>query len=251
MRETWALAASLGVLGLLVGSFLALVSVRWPAGEGIVAGRSRCRACGKTLSAVEVIPLASYLAQRGRCRACGARIDVRHPLIELASAGIGVWAALAAPSAPEALVTAALGWALLLIAVIDAEHFWLPDALTVPLLAAGLAQALAFAPEALPARAIGAAAGFLSLAAIAIAYKRLRGREGLGGGDPRLFAAAGAWVGWMGLPSVLLWASAAALSLVAARVLLRRAVRADDRLPLGTYLALGLWLTWLFGPLGL
>lgn len=250
MGEAWAWSASLGCAGLLVGSFLALVSVRWPAGEGVVGGRSQCRACGRTLSVVDLVPLASYLALRGKCRACGAKIDPRHPLIELAGGAVGVWAALATPG-PEALVTAGLGWTLILIAVIDAEHFWLPDALTLPLAAAGLLHAVVLAAEALPDRAIGAVAGFASLAAIAWAYKRLRGREGLGGGDPRLFGAAGAWVGWMGLPSVLLWASLAAFSIVAARAILGRGVRADDRLPLGTFLAAGLWLTWLLGPLGL
>jgi len=98
---------------------------------------------------------------------------------------------------------------------------------------------------------IGAAAGFGVLWLLALIYKRLRGRDGLGGGDPFLLGAIGAWVGWMGLPSVLLWASLSGLSVVAAKVVLRRPVAGTDRLPFGVFLAIGAWLTWLYGPLGL
>ena len=82
-------------------------------------------------------------------------------------------------------------------------------------------------------------------------FRSLRGREGLGDGDPILLAAGGAWVGWIGLPSVLLWASAAGLSFVAARLLVGGKVTGEDRLPFGPCLAVGIWLTWMLGPLGL
>jgi leader peptidase (prepilin peptidase)/N-methyltransferase len=146
---------------------------------------------------------------------------------------------------------AILAWWLLLVAVIDAEHQWLPDGLTLPLLAGGLLVGAWRGAAALQAQLIGAVVGFAALAMVAAAYRRVRGREGLGGGDPRLFAAAGAWVGWTGLPSVLLWASAAGLSLVLARQALGGVVRSDDRLPFGTFLAVGAWLTWIYGPIGL
>jgi leader peptidase (prepilin peptidase)/N-methyltransferase len=135
--------------------------------------------------------------------------------------------------------------------VIDAEHFRLPDSLTLPLLATGGLAAVVLDQTAPLDAAVGAAVGFAGLWLLAFAYRRLRGRDGLGDGDPILLAAGGAWVGWIGLPSVLLWASAAGLSVVAARVLVGRKVSAVDRLPFGPCLAVGVWLTWLLGPLGL
>ena len=245
------LALILAGAGLIVGSFLGLVTLRLPRGDGIVGGRSRCAGCGRPLPPWRMIPVISYLVSRGRCAGCGDAIPARYPLIEAAAAAIGVWAALSQASPAAAVLTALLGWQLLLIAVIDAEHFWLPDQLTLPLLATGLLAAFAIDRTAPVDALIGAAAGFLFLWLLARAYRRLRGRDGLGGGDPFLLAAAGAWVGWIGLPSVLLWAAAAGLSLVGARWLTGGRVSGADRLPFGPCLAVGLWLTWLTGPLGL
>lgn len=245
------LAAALTGLGLIAGSFLGLVSLRFPAGEPLVMGRSRCGGCGAPLAPWRLIPLLSYALSRGRCADCGARIPIRYPLIEAGCAAIGLWAALSQPTLAAAALTALLGWQLLLIAVVDAEHFWLPDRLTLPLLAGGLAAAAVLDRPLLADAVIGAAAGFAGLWLLAVAYRRLRGREGLGGGDPFLLAAGGAWVGWQGLPSVLLWAAASGLSLVAARALTGRAVSGADRIPFGVFLAAGVWLTWLYGPLGI
>jgi leader peptidase (prepilin peptidase)/N-methyltransferase len=175
----------------------------------------------------------------------------RYALMALGAAAVGLWAALAQPTPLAAVLTALLGWQLLLISAIDAEHFRLPDQLTLPLLATGGLAAVLLDHTAPPDALIGAAAGFASLWLLAFAYRRLRGREGLGDGDPFLLAAGGAWVGWIGLPGVLLWASAAGLSLVAARVLTGNRVSAADRLPFGPCLAVGIWLTWLLGPPGL
>lgn len=247
-----AIALALGALGLVAGSFLGLVSVRLPAGEGVVAGRSRCGGCGRTLGPRDLVPVISYVIAGGRCRGCGAAIPVRYPLMELACAAIGVWAALSQPgSAAAAALTALLGWQLLLIAVIDGERFWLPDRLTLPLLGTGLVAAAMLEAPTLRDSLIGAAVGFGTLRLLAWAYRRTRGREGLGGGDPFLLGAIGAWTGWIGLPTVLIWAATAGLSLVAARRLTGRSVSGADRLPFGVFLAIGAWLTWLLGPLGL
>src|SRR5690606_6494628 len=127
----------------------------------------------------------------------------------------------------------------------------LPRALTVTLAASGLLVAGLQGVAALGHAAIGAAAGFLSLSLLALAYRRIRGREGLGGGDAYMLAGAGAWVGWQGLPTVLLWASVSGLSVAAASLLTGRGVTPDQRLPFGVFLAIGAWLTWLFGPLRL
>lgn len=257
------LATLMGGLGLIVGSFLGLVSLRLPQGQDVVVQRSHCGSCGRPLKPRRLIPVVSWAMTRGKCSDCGAAIPVRYPLIELAAAAIGLWAALRFDDPAWALAGAVLGWQLLLIAVIDAEHFWLPDALTLPLFLSGLFAAVALDPAnvqsglqwslvgPLKTPLIGAAAGFVVLWLLAFIYKRLRGRDGLGGGDPFLLGAIGAWVGWIGLPSVLLWASLSGLSVVAAKVVLRRPVAGTDRLPFGVFLAIGAWLTWLYGPLGL
>lgn len=245
LQPPLALAATLGgVLGLVIGSFLATVLIRWPARRSVVGGRSACDACGATLGAIELVPLLSWLVRRGRCRRCGAAIDPRHVAIELAAALIGMVAALAHPL-PLALVTAMLGWWLLLIASLDLEHQWLPDLLTLPLLALGLLAGWAGFGPPLAERAIGAAIGWAALAAIAFLYRRLRGREGMGGGDPKMFGAIGAWLGAWNLPAILLAAGLLGLAAVLAMRLRGQAVSATSRLPLGTLMALAAWPAWL------
>ena len=239
-----------GGLGLLIGSFLAAVSLRLPGDEDVVAAPSRCRGCERPLRPWEMVPVVSWLALRARCARCGQRISPRYPLIEIGAAVLGVWAALHGADGLAIAAGAVLAWQLLLIAVVDAENFWLPDVLTWPLAATGVLFALAEGWQAALWRAAAVAAGFVGLWLAGWLYKRVRGREGLGGGDPFLFAGAGAWVGLTGLPSVLLWASAVGLSVVFAQLVVRRKVAATDRLPFGVFLAVGIWLTWLYGPLG-
>jgi leader peptidase (prepilin peptidase)/N-methyltransferase len=188
--------------GALNGSFLATVVIRWPRERSAMSGRSACDHCGRTLRAWELVPVLSFLAAGGRCRTCKGSIDRRHFYMELAAILIGVVALLAHPGLPG-LATALLGWWLLVIAALDAEHHWLPDALTLPLLAAGLGIAWIGVGPPIEARLIGALLGFLILAGMAWAYRRLRGREGMGGGDPKLLGAIGAWLGWAQLPFVL------------------------------------------------
>ena len=166
----------------------------------------------------------------------------------MAALAVAAWSLAVLPGW-LAWASCALAWSLIALAVIDARHLLLPDALTLPLVPAGLAVAWAVDPAQLPDHALGAAAGFLTLAAVGLAYRRLRGREGIGLGDAKLFAAAGAWVSWGGLPSVLLLAAAGALAghLLGARLTGRRLEGRE--LPFGPYLAAALWLVWLYGPL--
>lgn len=232
------------VLGAIVGSFLGAVLLRWPAGRSALAGRSHCDSCGKTLAAVELVPILSCLIQRGGCRSCGAPIDARHLAMEVGAAFIGLVAFAALPGVAGP-VSAAFGWWLLLTASLDLERQWLPDSLTLPLYPLGLVVAVAgIGPQPIE-RLIGAAAGFLVLAVIALLYRRVRGRTGLGGGDPKLLGGLGAWLGWQQLPLVLLGAGLLGL----ASLLLRRSrgetVAATDRLPLGTLLAITAWPLWL------
>ena len=232
------------LLGAIIGSFLAATLIRWPQGRSVIRGRSRCDHCGRSLSLVELVPILSWLVQRGKCRKCGAAIDPRHLAIELGGAVIAVTAILAHPL-PLALLTALLGWWLFLLAALDVEYQWLPDRLTLPLVPAGLAAAAIGIGPGLADRLIGAAAGFASLAAIGFLYRRIRGRDGLGGGDPKLFAAIGAWLGWAQLPIVLLGAGLIGLAVLTLRRLRGGTVAATDRLPLGALMALAAWPIWL------
>lgn len=161
---------------------------------------------------------------------------------------VALWAVLATDGW---LIAASLGLGLTLLALVawDLAHYRLPDALTYPLLAAGLATAALIDPARLPHHLIGAAVGFLSFAALRALYFRLRGREGIGLGDAKLLAALGAWLTWDGLASVVLIACAAAFAVTTGRALAGRPVTWSHRLPFGAYLALGGWLVWLYGPL--
>lgn len=231
-------------LGAVVGSFLATILIRWPQERSALNGRSACDGCGAGLRPSELVPILSFAAARGKCRRCGAAIDVRHLFIEIAAAVIGAAALIAHPGA-GGFVTASFGWWLLLIAALDAQHQWLPDRLTLPLIVAGIATAAIDIGPLLDSRLIGAVAGFVALWAIAAAYRAARGREGLGGGDPKLLAALGAWLGWPQLPYVLLGAGLLGLAALLLARLRGAAVSATDRLPLGTLMALAAWPIWL------
>jgi len=244
----WAVAAV--ALGPIIGSFVAVAAQRLPAGRPVALSRSACDHCGRTLGPLELIPIVSYLALRGRCRTCGGPIAARHLLVELAGAGLALWAALVL-SGPMVMIGALLGWQLLLLALLDAEHLWLPRILTLPLIGSGLAAAAPLGTQALFDHALGAAVGFLALSALAWGYRRLRGREGLGGGDAWLAAGAGAWTGWIGLPSVLVLGALSGIAAMLVARLAGRKVGRDTQAPFGVFLALGIWLTWLYGPLGL
>lgn len=168
-------------------------------------------------------------------------------VIALAIEGVVFWAVLAADGW-LAWTTSLYGLMLLALAVIDLDRFRLPDALTYPLLVTGFGVAYLIHPDNLADHAIGAAAGFLSFAAVREIYFRLRAREGMGLGDAKLMAATGAWLSWTGLPSVVLIGATVALAISLVQRSVGRRVRWDHRIPFGAYLALGAWLVWLYGP---
>ena len=239
------LLAALGfVFGAVAGSFLATILIRWPQGRSVVAGRSRCDRCDAPLRIPDLVPILSHAALRGRCRACGGRIDSRHALVELSAAMVGLVAMVAHPW-PLAAVTLLLGLWLLLIALLDVEHQWLPDALTLPLVPLGLAAAWAGFGPPLAERAAGAALGWAVLFAMAFAYRRLRGREGLGGGDPKLLGAIGAWLGAFQLPFILLGAGLLGLASILLMRLRGEEIGPASRLPLGALMAIAAWPVWL------
>jgi leader peptidase (prepilin peptidase)/N-methyltransferase len=232
------------VLGAIVGSFIAALVVRWTEDRSVMRGRSACDACGRVLRPWELVPLLSALALRGRCRGCGAAIDPVHWRIEAAALAIGGAAGWVA-AGPVALAGAVFGWLLLALGALDWRAFWLPDRLTGLLAAGGIATGLFGWSPPLADRLIGGVGGFVLLWGIAAGYRIWRGREGMGGGDPKLFGAIGLWLGWRMLPAVILTAGLIGLGVVLFRQVTGRAMTATDMLPLGTLLALAAYPAWL------
>lgn len=263
-------AAAAGILGLLVGSFLNVVIYRLPrmlerewaaecaelAGAApqeapafnLVTPRSRCRHCGHAIRWYENVPVLSYLALRGKCSACGAPIGLRYPLVELATAALFFFSILQWGATPAGVVWCGFSAAIVALALIDWDTTLLPDDVTLPLLWAGLiAAALRWTPVALPQAVWGAAAGYLSLWLVYHGFRLLTGKEGMGHGDFKLFAALGAWFGWTALVPIILMASVIG-AVVGIAMKLSSGLREGGYVPFGPFLA-GAGLTaMIFGP---
>jgi leader peptidase (prepilin peptidase)/N-methyltransferase len=231
-----------------IGSFLGVLIQRLPDGDDVVAARSHCKACHRTLGPADLIPIVSYLAMRGRCRHCGAPIGRFHLLVELAAFFIAIWAATA-DDGLRLWADCVLGWTLLALALIDARHMILPDILTLPLVLAGLGFAWFLEPDRIVDHAAGAAIGWLLFWAVSRLYRLLRGRDGLGEGDAKLLAASGAWVTWAGLGPVMLAAALTGLGVALVGWLRGGKATATTAIPFGPPLAFATWLVWLYAPL--
>lgn len=242
--EGWGLLIAAPV----IGSFIGVLIRRLPDGHPIVWSRSKCEGCGALLTPRDLVPLISWVLARGKCRRCGTPLGWFYPGIEIAAL-IVAFIALAVDDVPRAALDCLFGWWLLTLAWIDLRRWLLPDLLTLPLIVAGLAVAAALDPDTLLDRALGAALGYAALRALAVFYKIVRQREGLGRGDAKLLGAAGAWVGATALPQVILLAALAALLAAAALRLVGVRLHARSALPFGPFLALAIWTIWLGGPL--
>ena len=265
------------VFSLLIGSFLNVVIYRLPVmmskawraeaeeilaepAEGLPEGRfdlmqprSRCRNCGTQITALQNIPVVSYLLLGGKCAACGVRISARYPIVELLTAALSAVVAWRFGLGPEAVVGIGITWTLVAISVIDIDHQIIPDSIVLPLLWAGLIASL-FSPvsgaQTLfidPASSIvGAAVGYLSLWSVYHAFRLVTGKEGMGHGDFKLLGAFGAWLGWDMLPLIILL-SAVVGAVVGIGLI---ALRGHDRnipIPFGPYLAAAGWIAMLYG----
>lgn len=244
MADPSALGWSAVIAAPFVGSFVGVVVRRLPEDRPIVRARSHCEWCGTVLGVRDLMPLASWLALRGRCRRCGQALGWFYPGIELAALAVAL-SAISVDRGAAVWLDCLFGWWLLALGWIDVERWLLPDALTLPLIVAGLAVAAWLDPSSLFASALGAALGYSSLRLIAWGYRAWRRHEGLGQGDAKLLAAAGAWLGAVALPQVVLGAAIAAL--LAAFGLRLAGVRLGARsaIPFGPFLALSTWLVWL------
>lgn len=244
MTDVWAWPVALGVLGLIFGSFIATIVVRWPQGRSVSKGRSHCDACNRVLGPSELVPVLSYAWLRGKCAGCGAAIQPTHLIVELLALAIGIASGIAAPG-PVGASGAVFGWLLLALGALDLTAFWLPNIFTGALAAMGLATGLLGIDPPLIDRIAGGIGGYGTLWIVATLYRAIRKRVGLGGGDPKLFGAIGLWLGWQALPMVLLAACLIGLSAVLGLYLGGRKPAGTDRLPLGSMLAFAAWVVWL------
>ena len=264
------MAAVGGLFGLLVGSFLNVVIHRLPqmmerqwaaecaelngqpaapqAPFNLLVPRSRCGHCGHPIRWYENIPVLSYLALRGKCSACGTPIGLRYPLVELATGLLFGWCVWrwgwSWTAAAWCLFTAML----VALTLIDWDTTLLPDDLTLPLLWLGLiAAALGLTGARLSDAVWGAVAGYLSLWLVYWGFKLATGKEGMGFGDFKLFAALGAWFGWQALVPIILMASVIG-ALVGIGMKLLSALREGGVVPFGPFLALGGITAMVLGP---
>ncbi|CAD7558141.1 MULTISPECIES: prepilin peptidase [Aeromonas] len=212
----------------------------------LMVPRSACPHCGHAITAMENIPLLSWLWLKGRCRECQAPISARYPLVELLTALLSLVVAATFPPGWGLLAALLLTWVLVALTFIDLDKMLLPDQLTLPLLWGGLLFNLAggFAP--LADAVIGAMAGYLVLWSLYWAFKLLTGKEGMGYGDFKLLAALGAWLGWQALPIVLLLSSLVGAFIGIGLILLRNHHQ-NKPIPFGPYLAIAGWIALLWG----
>ena len=267
-----ALVALTGFLGLLVGSFLNVVIYRlpkmmeqqWaaecaeltgqsiePAAEklSLVSPRSRCSNCGHMIAWYENIPVLSYLFLRGKCSVCGTPFGMRYPVVELSTGLLFAFCAWRWGATPATLAWCGFSAALLALAVIDWDTTLLPDDITLPLMWAGLVMsALQLNPlVSLHAALWGAVGGYLSLWLVYWAFKLVTGKEGMGYGDFKLFAALGAWFGWSALVPIILMASVIG-AVVGIAMKFSSGLREGGYVPFGPFLAAAGFTAMVFGP---
>jgi leader peptidase (prepilin peptidase)/N-methyltransferase len=262
--------ASVFILGLCVGSFLNVVVYRMPVMMqtewrrdclafleqpaepeqdkfNLILPRSRCGNCGHAITAIENIPVLSYLFLGGKCRGCKTRISIQYPLVELFTALVSVVVAWRFGVSLQTLAALLLSWCLIAASGIDIGHKLLPDTITLPLLWFGLFLGLFNVFVDLESSVIGAICGYLSLWIVFIVFKKITGKEGMGHGDFKLLAMLGAWTGWEMLFVVILTSSLVG-SLVGVSMILMKKTSRETQIPFGPYLAGAGWITLLWGP---
>lgn len=270
--------ATAAILALLIGSFLNVVIHRLPImmerewraqcdelsaspatelPEGrfdLVAPRSRCPSCGHQITALQNIPVISYVLLGGKCAGCGMDISIRYPIIELLTAVLTGVVAWRFGFGWEAAAAIALTWALVAISVIDIDLQIIPDSISLPLIWCGLTLSL-FHPMAgaehlfvePKAAIVGALGGYLSLWSIYQLFRLITGKEGMGYGDFKLLAALGAWLGWNLLPVIILMSAVVGAATGILMIVMKRHERSVP-IPFGPYLAAAGWIAMLWGP---
>ena len=255
----WLDATIFGILGLLIGSFLNVVihrlplmlDAQWKAESAEMNGqklpeteafnllmpRSRCPQCAHPIAWYENIPVLSYVALRARCSACKTPISLRYPLVELASCALFFYCGWHWGISTQALLWSGFSAALVTLTLIDWDTTLLPDDITLPLLWAGLiAAALHWTSPTLPDALWGAVAGYMSLWLVYWGFKLITGKEGMGFGDFKLYAALGAWFGWQALIPIILMASVIG-AVIGIGMKFASSLREGGYVPFGPFLA--------------
>ncbi|MDB5985404.1 MAG: prepilin peptidase [Nevskia sp.] len=263
------LIASVAVLGLLVGSFLNVVSLRLPRmmeaawkrdsrsmldlpedadakTYSLVSPPSTCASCGGRIRAWHNVPVVSWLWLRGRCAYCSAAISPQYPLVELACGVMSAICAWRFGWSPQLAAALVLTWALVVLTVIDLREHLLPDDITLPLMWIGLGMSVFEVFVGAHASIAGAAFGYLSLWSIYHAFRLLTGKEGMGYGDFKLLAALGAWFGAFSLPLIILLSSLVGAVVGIALIVFRGRER-SSAIAFGPYLAGAGWITLIWG----
>ena len=271
--EPGSFTLAVGLLGLIVGSFLNVVILRlpvmmdreWqtqcaevldtpekekapaqPERFDLVVPRSRCPSCGHPVTALQNIPVVSYLFLRGRCAVCRTKISIRYPVVEILCGILSAAVAWHFGVSFAAFGALLLTWALVALTFIDFDHQLLPDSITLPFLWLGLAFNLFATYTDSASSLIGAMAGYGALWSVYHVFKLLTGKEGMGYGDFKLLAMLGAWMGWQALPAVILISSLVGAIVGIALILLRGHDR-NIPIPFGPYIATAGWITLLWG----
>jgi len=260
---------TLFVFGSLVGSFLNVVIYRLPVMMqrewrsdclefleqpadteqkrfNLMVPRSRCGNCGHQISALENIPMLSYLVLGGKCAACKAPISLQYPLVELFTAIVSVAVGWHFGVSLQALAALILSWCLIAASGIDIGHKLLPDSITLPLLWLGILLSLFDVFVSLQESVIGAMVGYMSLWSVYMLFKIVTGKEGMGHGDFKLLAMLGAWLGWKPLLVVILTSSLVG-AIVGISMIVLKITERGTLIPFGPYLAAAGWLTLLWG----
>jgi leader peptidase (prepilin peptidase)/N-methyltransferase len=231
-----------GVFGAMIGSFLNVLILRLPKDESVVFPGSHCPRCQTPIAGYDNIPVLSWLILGGKCRHCRERISVQYPLIELCAAGLWTAAAWYYGVTLEAATAAVFGTILLGIAVTDARHYLIPDEYTLGGLMLGLLLSLRGGWDGLLEAVIGAVTGFVILYVVAFAGEKVFGKEAMGGGDIKMMAMVGAFVGWNGVLLTIFGGS-----LLGTIVFVPLSIKQKRLVPFGIFLAAAAALTFVFG----
>ena len=260
----------IGILGLLVGSFLNVVIYRLPKmmerewrnecsllldlnhavdtekNFNLVLPGSACPHCHHKITPLENIPLISFIVLRGKCRNCKENISWRYPVIEATSSIMAVMVALHFGIGIQTILALLLTWSLIALTVIDYDHQLLPDNITLPFLWLGIIANMFGVFTNIYSSLTGAIAGYLILWSVYILFKIVTGKEGMGHGDFKFLAMLGAWLGWQYLPLIIIISSLLG-SIIGISLILLKSYNKSQPIPFGPYLALAGWITLIYG----
>jgi leader peptidase (prepilin peptidase) / N-methyltransferase len=235
------------LVGISIGSFLNVCIYRIPLGKSIIHPPSACPDCGRTIRFYDNIPLLSYLFLLGKCRNCSRSIPLRYPVVEFLTGLLGLALYLRYGLSAEGVLYFFFVAALVAVAFIDLDHKIIPDVISLPGILAGLLVSPFLASITWWESLIGVIAGGGSLFLVAFLYERATGREGMGGGDIKLLAMIGGWMGWKALPLILFMSSLSG-TLIGGAALLLSGEGYRKRIPFGPFLSLGTLVYFFFGP---